>query len=232
MPAAQMGADWKAVARAIDHTLLKTDAPREGIVRLCTEARQYGFAAVCIQPCQVALAHQLLAASGVKTATVIGFPQGATLGTVKRFEAAEVLRLGAEELDMVINVAALKAGARDYVRNEIRGVAEIAHSSGAIVKVIIEACLLTDAEKTLACELAMAAGADFVKTSTGMAGGGATVQDVSLMRSIVGDKLGIKAAGGIRTATDAVAMLKAGATRLGTSGSIQIVEELGAKRIG
>jgi deoxyribose-phosphate aldolase len=227
-----MGADWKAVARAIDHTLLKTDAPREGIVRLCTEARQYGFAAVCIQPCQVALAHQLLAASGVKTATVIGFPQGATLGTVKRFEAAEVLRLGAEELDMVINVAALKAGARDYVRNEIRGVAEIAHSSGAIVKVIIEACLLTDAEKTLACELAMAAGADFVKTSTGMAGGGATVQDVSLMRSIVGDKLGIKAAGGIRTATDAVAMLKAGATRLGTSGSIQIVEELGAKRIG
>jgi deoxyribose-phosphate aldolase len=228
MSVAKLVADWKTVARTMDHSQLKTDASREAIARLCTEAREYGCAAVCVQPCHVALAHELLAGSGVKTTSVIGFPQGTTLGTVKSFEAAEVLRLGAQELDMVINVAALKAGDRDYVGEEIRALAEIAHKGGALLKVIIEACLLTRAEKILACELVMAAGADFVKTSTGMASGGATVEDVSLMRSIVGDKLGIKAAGGIRTGADAVAILNAGATRLGTSGSVQILQELGA----
>ena len=228
MQSAQAGVDWRTVAHAIDHSQLKTGAPREAIARLCAEALQHGFAAVCVQPCHVAQAHRLLTNSAVKVACVIGFPQGTTLATVKCFEAAEVLRLGAHELDMVIDVAALKAGDRDYVANEIRGIAELAHGHGAIVKTIIETCLLTRAEKVLACEIASSAGADFVKTSTGMAAAGATVEDVILMRSVVGDKLKIKAAGGIRTAADALAMLNAGADRLGTSGSIQIVQELGA----
>ena len=228
MQVAQAGVDWKTVAHAIDHSQLKTGAPREAITQLCAESLQYGFAAVCVQPCHVALAHELLANSTVKVASVIGFPQGTTLATVKRFEAAEVLRLGAQELDMVIDVAALKAGERDHVAHEIRSIVEIAHSQGAIVKTIIETCLLTRAEKVLACEIAASAGADFVKTSTGMAAAGATVEDVALMRSVVGDKLRIKAAGGIRTAADALAMLNAGADRLGTSGSVQIVHELGA----
>ncbi|MFB3815215.1 MAG: deoxyribose-phosphate aldolase [Terriglobales bacterium] len=226
MSSAEIGRGWRAVARAIDHTLLKPEATREAISKLCQEALEYGFCAVCVQPSQVALVRRLLDSSGVKTASVIGFPQGATLTTAKRFEAAEVVRLGAQELDMVINVGALKSGDHVYVRNDIRAVAEVTHAGGAILKVIIEAALLTKDEKGLACELAVAAGADFVKTSTGFGGGGATVEDVALMRSVVGPNVGVKASGGIRTAADAIAMLKAGANRLGTSGSVGIVKEI------
>jgi deoxyribose-phosphate aldolase len=229
MAATHASPEWKSVARTIDHTLLKPDATREAISRVCREALAYHFAAVCVQPCHVELVSSLLCDSDVKTASVAGFPQGANLSATKRHEAGEVVRLGANEVDMVINIGALKTGDRDYVREDIRGVVEAAHGRGAIVKVIIETSLLTRDEKVLACELAVAAGADFVKTSTGFAGGGATVEDIALMRSVVGPQVGVKASGGIRTGADAVAMLKAGATRLGTSGSIQIVRELGAE---
>ncbi len=227
MSTVQSGMDWRSVARAIDHTLLKPEATREAIAKVCQEARQYEFCAVCVQPSQVALIHRLLQGSAVKTASVVGFPQGATLTSVKRFEAAAVVRLGAQEVDMVINLGALKSGDRDTVRTDIRAVAEVAHAGGALLKVIIETSLLTREEKVLACELAVAAGADFVKTSTGFAGGGATVEDVALMRSVVGANIGVKASGGIRTGADAIAMLKAGASRLGTSGSVAIVKEIG-----
>ncbi len=227
MSTAERGRDWRSVARAIDHTLLKSEATREAIARVCQEARQYEFCAVCVQPSQVALVHLLLQGSAVKTASVVGFPQGATLTSVKRFEVGEVVRLGAEEVDMVINVGALKAGDRDAVRTDIHSAAEIAHAGGALLKVIIETCLLTRDEKALACELAVSAGADFVKTSTGFGGGGATVEDVALMRSVVGPNIGVKASGGIRTSADAIAMLQAGANRLGTSGSVAIVKEIG-----
>jgi deoxyribose-phosphate aldolase len=231
MSTVSAGRDWKAVARTLDHTLLKTDASREAILGLCEEAKQYGFHSICVQPCHVAFAHRLLHGSEVRTASVVGFPQGTTLTTVKRCEAFELLRLGAQELDMVINIGALKDGDRDYVRNDIRGDAEGAHARGVILKVIVEAFLLTRDEKALACELALEAGADFVKTSTGMAGGGATLEDVALMRSVVGKRAGVKAAGGIRTAAHAIAMLDAGANRLGTSASVQIVCELGAPAV-
>ncbi len=227
MSTAHRGKDWHSVARTIDHTLLKSEATREAVAKICQEARQYGFCAVCVQPSQVALVHRLLQGSAVKTASVVGFPQGVTLTSVKRFEVGEVVRLGADEVDMVINVGALKSGDRDAVRTDIASAAEIAHAGGALIKVIIETSLLTRDEKALACELAVAAGADFVKTSTGFGGGGATVEDVALMRSVVGPNIGVKASGGIRTAADAIAMLEAGASRLGTSGSVAIVKEIG-----
>lgn len=220
--------DWKTVAAAIDHTVLKPDATPEQIVKLCAEAKKYGFAAVCVQPCWVELAAKELAGSAVKVATVIGFPHGATLSSVKAFEAAETARLGATEVDMVINVGQLKAGNRKFVEDDIRAVAEASHKHGAILKVIIEACLLTWEEKIAACELSVKAGADFVKTSTGFSTSGATAEDVALMRSVVGPEIGVKAAGGIRTAADAVAMLNAGASRIGASASIAIVRELDA----
>jgi deoxyribose-phosphate aldolase len=157
----------------------------------------------------------------------IAFPQGATLTSVKRFEAAEATKTGAAEVDMVLNVGALKSGDQAYVENDIRGVAEVAHEAGAILKVILETSLLSDAEKEIACELSLAAGADFVKTSTGFAGGGATVEDVRLMRSVVGDRCGVKASGGIRSAADLAAMVTAGANRIGTSSGVKIVRELG-----
>jgi deoxyribose-phosphate aldolase len=220
--------DWKTVARAIDHTVLKPEATPEQIVRLCTEAKKYEFAAVCVQPSYVELAAKELAGSSVKVATVVGFPNGATLTAAKAFEAAETARLGATEVDMVINVGQLKAGNRQYVENDIRAVAEASHQNGAILKVIIETCLLTRDEKIAACELSVKAGADFVKTSTGFSTAGATVDDVALMRGVVGPKLGVKAAGGVRTAADATAMLNAGASRVGASASVAIVRELGA----
>lgn len=221
------GEDWKAVARAIDHTLLKPEATPVAIRQLCREAVEFGFGAVCVQPWQVALARAVLRGSAVKTACVVGFPQGATLTVVKRYEAAQAIVAGAQELDMVMNLGAMKAGDTDYVRNDIRAVTGKAHEHGVLVKVIIEASLLANEEKILACELAMAAEADFVKTSTGFAGGGATVEDVALMRSVVAGRIGVKAAGGIRVGRDAVAMLKAGADRLGTSASVQIMRDLG-----
>jgi deoxyribose-phosphate aldolase len=220
--------DWQTVARAIDHTILKPDAREEHIRKLCAEAVKYEFAAVCVQPCYVPLAAELLRGKPVKVASVVGFPHGATFTSAKTLEAAEAVRSGAREVDMVINVGALKDGRHDFVLLDIRSVADITHLGHAALKVIIETALLTKEEKIAACELALEAGADFVKTSTGFAGAGATADDVKLMRSIVGQRAGVKAAGGIRTAADAIAMLAAGANRIGASASVAIVKELGA----
>ena len=216
------------MTRRIEHTLLRPEATREQVIQLCDEARRFDFAAVVVNPGYVALAARLLRDTPVKVATVIGFPLGATLTTVKRFEASETLRLGADELDMVLNVGALKSGESELVLSDIRGVAEIAHQSGAILKVILETALLTEQEKVLACELCLAGNADFVKTSTGFGPAGATVEDVALLRRIVGNRAGVKAAGGIRDASTATAMIAAGADRLGTSASLVIIRELGA----
>lgn len=220
--------DWKSVAKTIDHTALKPDATRAVIEQLCREALEYGFYSVCVQPCNIALSCSLLRGSNVKVATVIGFPQGSTLTTAKRFEAWQALLAGADELDMVINVGALKSGDAEYVKNDLRAVTRVAHERAGVVKVILETSLLTREEKVRVCELAAAAHADFVKTSTGFAGGGATVEDIALMRSVVGPDVGVKASGGIRTGADALAMLKAGANRIGASASVPIVKELGA----
>jgi deoxyribose-phosphate aldolase len=218
---------WQAVANSIDHTLLKPEAARDQIVRLCDEAASFGFAAVCVNPWWIGLAASILRGTPVKVAATIGFPLGANHTTVKRFEAEEAIRLGAQELDMVMNVGALKSGDRQAVQNDIAAVAEVARAGGAILKVILEAPLLTLEEKILSCELSLAGKADFVKTATGFFGG-ATVDDVSLMRGVVGHRAGVKASGGIRTAAVAQAMIEAGANRLGTSSGVAIVRELGA----
>jgi len=212
------------LARYIDHTLLKPEASRDQILKLCREAVEHHFASVCVNPCWVRLCAEALRGSEVKVCTVIGFPLGATLSSVKAFEAEESIRQGAGEVDMVINIGALKSGDRQYVEDDIRAVVERTHALGALVKVIIETVLLTQEEKVLACRLSQAAGADFVKTSTGFAGGGATVEDVALMRQVVGDAMGVKAAGGIRTYADALRMIQAGANRLGTSAGVQIIQ--------
>ncbi len=212
------------IARLIDHTVLKPDATRDQIVKLCREARQYGFASVCINPCWIAVAAKELAGSPVKVCTVIGFPLGANTTHVKAVETEEAVRLGAHEIDMVINVGALRSGDHDTVRADIQAVCEAAHRGGAIVKTILETALLDDNQKAVACTLAKLAGADFVKTSTGFASAGATVHDVALMRLTVGDKIGVKAAGGIRTLEDLRSMVEAGATRIGASASVKIVE--------
>jgi deoxyribose-phosphate aldolase len=208
------------LASYIDHTLLKADATEAQITRLCEEAREHRFASVCVNPRWVALCAQLLAGSGVRVCTVIGFPLGASSSAIKAAETRQAVADGADELDMVISVGDLKAGNYEFVRTDIRGVVKAAE--GRTVKVIIEACLLTDEEKSLACKLAMAAGADFVKTSTGFSTGGATVADVKLMRAAVGPNFGVKAAGGIRTRKDALAMIEAGANRIGASAGIAI----------
>lgn len=223
-----IGQDWRSVAALIDHTLLKPEATREQVARLCEEAVQYGFYSVMVNPGNVAQAVSLVQGSPVVVGTVIGFPLGATTGTAKIAEAVDVLRLGARELDMVINIGALKSGERTLVGAEIKALADIAHRSKGILKVIIEAALLNTDEKIIACQLSMNAGADFVKTSTGFSSTGATVSDVELMRGVVGHKLGVKAAGGIRTAADVRAMIDAGANRIGASASVSIVRELGA----
>ena len=211
------------LASYIDHTLLKADATEAQITRLCEEAREHRFASVCVNPRWVALCAQLLAGSGVRVCTVIGFPLGASSSAIKAAETRQAVADGADELDMVISVGDLKAGNNEFVRADIRGVVKAAE--GRTVKVIIEACLLTDEEKSLACKLAMAAGADFVKTSTGFSTGGATVADVKLMRAAVGPNFGVKAAGGIRTRQDALAMIEAGANRIGASAGIAICAE-------
>jgi deoxyribose-phosphate aldolase len=212
------------LAQMIDHTLLKPDATQEQIAQLCFEARKYGFASVCINPTWVPLCAKLLEGSPVKVCTVIGFPLGATGPEVKAFETRVAIEQGASEIDMVINVGALKARDLDLVSKDIRGVVQTAHERGAIVKVIIEAILLTDEEKTIACLLSKEAGADYVKTSTGFAGGGATVHDVELMRRVVGPDMGVKAAGGVRTYEDAESMIKAGASRIGASAGVKILQ--------
>jgi deoxyribose-phosphate aldolase len=215
---------WQSVAKAIDHTNLRPEATASQIIKLCDEAKEFGFGAVMLNPCYVELAHAHLQESGARVGTVIGFPLGATLTGVKRFEAAEALKLGAVEIDMVQNIGALKSGNRNLVGSEIRTLAEMAHESGALLKVILETGLLSEEEKVIACELSERAGADFVKTSTGFLGGVATVLDVALMRRTV--KIGVKASGGIRTAADARAMIEAGASRLGTSAGVNIIREL------
>jgi len=216
------------MAARIEHTILRPDATREQVTRLYEEAKHFNFAAVVVNPFHVALAARLTRDTPVKVATVIGFPLGATLTTVKRFEAGEALRLGADELDMVINIGALRSGDREAVINDIAAVVEVAHTAGGIVKVILEIAYLSDDEKKLACELCLAANADFVKTSTGFGPAGATVADVALMRRAVGNRAGVKAAGGIRNVHDAAAMIAAGADRIGASASVAIVRELGA----
>lgn len=213
------------VARLIDHTLLKPDATQTQIAQLCHEARQYGFAAVCVNPTNVKLCHDLLRDSDVAVCTVVGFPLGATPTEVKAYEAQQSIDDGATEVDMVINVGALKGGEFDLVERDIAMVTRTCHNNGAICKVIIEAALLTEQEKIRACELAKKAGADYVKTSTGFGPGGATVADVALMRRVVGPELGVKAAGGIRNLADAKSMVEAGATRIGASAGVKIVQE-------
>jgi deoxyribose-phosphate aldolase len=213
------------IARLIDHTLLKPEATPEQIARLCAEAREYGFASVCVNPVFVPQCAGLLEGSGVAVCTVVGFPLGASASAVKVFETRLAVEQGAREVDMVIAIGLLRAGEHAAVQEDIAGVAAAAHAGGAICKVIIETALLTDAQKADACRLAVAAGADFVKTSTGFASGGATPADVALMRSVVGPQVGVKAAGGIRTLADAQAMVAAGATRLGCSAGVQIVRE-------
>jgi deoxyribose-phosphate aldolase len=216
------------IAKMIDHTLLKPDATQQEIAQLCFEARKYGFASVCVNPTWVSLCAQLLQGSPVKVCTVIGFPLGATSSEAKAFETETAIRQGATEIDMVINIGALKARDLETVARDIRGVVNVAHAHGIIVKVIIETALLTDEEKTIASLIAKEAGADFVKTSTGFAGGGATVQDVELMRKAVGPQMGVKASGGVRTYEDAASMIKAGATRIGASAGVKIIQGPGA----
>jgi len=213
------------IARLIDHTLLKPDATRDDIRKLCNEALKYGFASVCVNPWNVSLAAEMLRGSEVSVCTVVGFPLGATLPQVKVYETEEVIKLGAQEIDMVINVGALKSGQVDAVEADIRGVVEASHRGGAICKVILETVLLTTDEKVRGSLAAKNAGADFVKTSTGFAAGGATAEDVRLMRAVVGGEIGVKAAGGVRSLEDLQKMVEAGATRIGASASVKILEQ-------
>ena len=206
----------------IDHTLLKQDATENQIDCLLSEAREYDFASVCVNPTWVKYAKKGLEGTDVRVCTVVGFPLGATTSAVKAFETQEAIQNGADEIDMVINVGALKSGNLDLVESDIRAVVE--SSGDKLVKVIIEACLLTDQEKVVACQLAQKAGADFVKTSTGFSTGGATIADVTLMRETVGPDMGVKAAGGARSYADALAFVEAGATRIGTSAGVAILK--------
>lgn len=216
----------RQIARMIDHTLLKADAREEDIRKLCQEAAQYGFMSVCVNPSWVPLAARLLSGTGVKVCTVIGFPLGATDTATKAFETEEAIRNGADEVDMVINVGALKSKNYQLVEDDIRGVVQAARKTrkDVVTKVILETALLTDEEKVVGCALAKSAGADFVKTSTGFSTGGATVRDIALMRATVGPELGVKASGGVRDARTAQELIAAGATRIGASASVAIVK--------
>lgn len=211
-----------AINEYIDHTLLKPDATKEGIDKLLAEAKEYDFASVCVNPYWVAYCAQVLKDSDVKVCTVIGFPLGANTTATKVFEAKEAIANGADEIDMVINIGELKAGNDAAVEADIHALAEA--SGNKLLKVIIETCLLTDQEKVRACQLAVKAGADYVKTSTGFSTGGATIPDVILMRQTVGDQVGVKASGGARTYQDAKAFVEAGASRIGASAGVAIVE--------
>jgi deoxyribose-phosphate aldolase len=218
------------IARLIDHTLLKPEASREDIQRLCEEAVDYGFASVCVNPWNVSQAAELVRGSEVRVCAVVGFPLGASLSIVKAFEAGEALKSGAQEIDMVINLGALKSGQEALAEADVRGVVDACHRASALCKVILETALLTREEKIRGALLAKKAGADFVKTSTGFGPGGATAEDVRLIRETVGGGTGIKAAGGVRTLEEVRKMIEAGATRIGTSSGIKIIEELrGAK---
>ena len=211
------------INKLIDHTALKPNTNKESILKLIAEAKTYDFASVCVNPCWVALAHQELKNTDVKVCTVIGFPLGANTIEVKVFETKDAIEKGAQEIDMVINIAMLKDKEYDYVENEIHQIVEAAKDK-AIVKVIIETCLLTDEEKIKACELSQKTGADFVKTSTGFSTGGATVHDIALMRKTVGAEMGVKASGGVHTHEEALAMVEAGATRIGASVGVKLLK--------
>lgn len=223
--------DKKALASYIDHTILKADAQPMEVEKLCKEAAEYIFASVCVNAVNVKQAAQLLKGTEVKVCTVVGFPLGATLPQVKAFEASEAIKDGATEVDMVINIGALKAGKLDLVEGDIKAVVD-ACKGKALSKVIIETCLLTDEEKVTACKLAKQAGADYVKTSTGFSTGGATAEDISLMRKTVGNMMGVKASGGIRDLETALKMIEAGASRIGASASVNIVNDMKAENTG
>jgi deoxyribose-phosphate aldolase len=219
----------RSVARLIDHTILKPEAVRDDVRQVCREALEFEFASVCVNSCWTKLVAAELAGSPVKVCTVAGFPLGATHTAAKVAETLGALRDGAQEIDMVINIGALRDGDREQVKSDIQGVVLASHGRGAIVKVIIETALLDDAQKSLACHIARNAGADFVKTSTGFSKAGATAADVTLMRRAVGSAMGVKASGGIRTLADLKAMVAAGATRVGASASVRIMEETTAE---
>ncbi len=222
----------RSIASLIDHTLLKPDAVYEDIRKICDEAKRFGFASVCINPSLVTLASSFLAGSPVKVCTVVGFPLGATLAEVKAFEAEASIVNGAQEIDMVLNIGALKSRDLATVGRDIRLVAQASHAREAICKVIIETAFLTDEEKVSACSLAKASGADFVKTSTGFGPGGASAKDVALMRSVVGEDVGVKASGGIRDWKTLQEMVKSGATRIGASASVRILQEAKSQKAG
>jgi deoxyribose-phosphate aldolase len=217
-----------AVATLIDHTILKPEATRADVIKVCREARQYNFASVCVNPYWVPLVRAELSGSAVRVCTVVGFPLGATSTEAKVAEAAAAVRAGAQEIDMVINVGALRSGDHEAVKLDIAQVVRVAHEAKALVKVILETALLDDNQKAVACTLAKLAGADFVKTSTGFGPSGATAHDIALMRSVVGPEMGVKASGGIRTLHDLQTMTAAGATRIGASASVKIVEATAA----
>lgn len=219
----------QSLAAVLDHSLVKPDVTRNKVLELCSEAAQYRFACATVNPCWVSLAVAALKGTGIPVGVVIGFPLGANLSGSKKTEAEEVLKLGAHDIDMVLNIGLLKSGqAGDYdaVRQDIRDVVEQAHDHGAIVKVVLETCLLAFEEKLRGAELALGAGADFLQTSTGFSTGGATEDDIALLRSTYGSRAGVKASGGIRSLADASAMLKAGASRIGASASVKIISEL------
>ncbi|MBM7649989.1 deoxyribose-phosphate aldolase [Bacillus ectoiniformans] len=213
------------IAKTIDHTLLKADATKAEVETLCQEAKEYGFASVCVNPTWVAFAYEQLKGTEVKVCTVIGFPLGATTAEVKAFETKNAIENGAQEVDMVINIGALKDGDYETVQKDIQAVTASAKGK-ALSKVIIETSLLNDEEKRKACEIAVSAGTDYVKTSTGFSTGGATEADVRLMRNTVGQDIGVKASGGVRSQEDALTMIKAGATRIGASSGVKIVQGL------
>ena len=217
-----------SISAVIDHTILKADATRTEVVKICREARQYCFASVCVNPYWVPLVAAELSGSGVKVCTVVGFPLGATSTEAKVAETVAALRAGAQEIDMVINVGALRSGDHEAVKLDVQEVVKVSHAARAIVKVILETALLDDSQKAIACTLCKMAGADFVKTSTGFSTSGATAHDVALMRSVVGPDIGVKASGGIRTLQDLQTMTAAGATRIGASASVKIVEATAA----
>jgi deoxyribose-phosphate aldolase len=220
----------REVARFIDHTLLKPDASRDEILKVCQEAAQYGFASVCINPTWVREAACALRGAGVKVCTVIGFPLGANAPDTKAYEARRAIFDGAGELDMVINIGALKSRDDELVRRDISGVVEAGHDAGCLVKVIIETALLSDEQKVRACQLARDASADFVKTSTGFSRGGATIADVALMRRTVGSEMGVKASGGVKDYKQAQEMIRAGATRIGASVGVKIFQEASGQK--
>ena len=217
------------LAAVFDHTLLKPEATREQVVKLCQEAAEHHFACAMVNPVWVPLAASMLAGTGVPVGTVVGFPLGASLTSTKRAETQSLVALGAKEIDMVMNVGQLKSGENGRVLDDMLGVVEIAREAGALVKVILETCLLTLQEKLRGADLAMQAGVDFLKTSTGFSSGGATPEDVALLRGVAGGRCGVKASGGIRTLAQTRAMLEAGANRIGASASVAIVRELNTK---